>query len=882
MDSAPVECISVGSLVTVVNAKVAPKYGLKSRRVLVQYMSPFNGAVSEGWASVQSAQGYTILSPLIDLCYTNSRWGCTRPIIRQCGHAAHLGCVDAHVASIHQKSEQDTPFDGRFAAEIGDGEFLCPLCKQLSNIVVPVEENDKHNRKRVMSQVPFNDRISSRFDILKSVLTKNPGGSKLNEKKKIAIKQYGTYLYQAMEVSSWDKWGGRSSTARYQWQRNLKTWDYTEEGSDTKGDSVDTDNVSIGDILTLLRQQHIAWSAAGHGAAASEASTRGINTAGFEPATSDPWVDFNSDSRDAHPMVLELRRTLIAAASLFEIVSAEMVEQLSSESKSKLNTTSVIGCLLANIINGTFWTSIVNENENEWSTLTSLLSSIPCHVSRDMTLARRYEARATAAQIWAVKGGTYPKVLKDNADGFDIAKGETQRPTPSTPRCVRQIPDYQKKLRQPWGAMNPMEVMMAEPTIFRPAFASGFLYMPLLSWDLDTFAGALFSTLLTSNNLEAENICDVSRILLLARMIQVLVTPHGFEEAKENAMFECDINVGEQNQAISSLFEHLDASMNPGRKPVSQEKEDGGHLLSSISLAILPFARTLVLLLRATFSALRQRGSEINIEIESFVEDEDTMYIEDGFYFMQKLGCPLPSEIVSQAGANNDSMFWGDLINRWTDAVVSFDAYHGSEGGRLEFSAAKSKWVSVSSSPNSNKKQKSEKMPMEDIETKSSSGVMQLDDGFHGEKDAVVNNEDETMEDYSLEEDAVVRFQFDQVDSALDQGADFEDDEDIDDSTDVQDVFGLPSLPSQPSQDASLVHHNDEDSVYSSGDIDDDIPDDDDFYANISSAVIIPFQPNFLGNKKPGPGPRGCSFDYLTASTIMSDLSHLGTIHTSG
>ena len=92
---------------------------------------------TEGWVSVESSQGYVILAPLKELCYNNSRWGSTRPIVKQCGHAAHLGCVETHCLSLHQRSAADQPFDGRFAANVDEGEFLCPLCKQLSNILVP-------------------------------------------------------------------------------------------------------------------------------------------------------------------------------------------------------------------------------------------------------------------------------------------------------------------------------------------------------------------------------------------------------------------------------------------------------------------------------------------------------------------------------------------------------------------------------------------------------------------------------------------------------------------------------------------------------------------------------------------------------------------------
>ena len=151
MDSRPLTCLPRGSVVTVLKSTVSDDYGILSRRVLVRHVSEAKGdategwasvseekeEATEGWASVQSSQGYVILSPLVSLCYENTRWGNTRPIIRQCGHAAHLRCVETHTLSLHQRAAGEQPYDGRFAANIDDGEFLCPLCKQLSNILIP-------------------------------------------------------------------------------------------------------------------------------------------------------------------------------------------------------------------------------------------------------------------------------------------------------------------------------------------------------------------------------------------------------------------------------------------------------------------------------------------------------------------------------------------------------------------------------------------------------------------------------------------------------------------------------------------------------------------------------------------------------------------------
>jgi len=924
MDSAPVTCIPVGSLVTVLKSKVNPNYGLKSRRVLVRYRSPSNTKVFEGWASVQSAQGYTILSPLVDICYNHSRWGGTRPFIRQCGHAAHLACVDAHVASIHQKAQTDTPFDGRFAAEIEDGEFLCPLCKQLSNVVVPTEEYQKKmnqddditiEKSRSQQITSTSDKI--RFELLRdSIVEGVESTNNMIEKKKRAIKQYGTYLLNAMQVSSGDK---HKSKVMKKWHPAVKQWDF----KDNEDSLAENGNLSVGDILPLLRQQHIAWSAAGHGAAAAEASTRGIRQLGFDPPTSDPWSDFNTETRDTHPMLLELRRTLTAAASLYEVLSLEMNEKLSMDKNNtsldeavehekgcngvstppSTSTTSVVGCLLANIINGTFWTSFADStNQDEWSVLTSFLASMPCHVSRDDTLGLRHEARATAAQIWAVKGlgvdtstnSLASKLPIDQAN--TIKDGSTNNLYPPPPKCVRSIPGFKNILGDSWGTMNASDVVKDSTVLFRPAFASGFLYIPLLSWDLNTFAAALFSSLLTSQKLQAETLCDAARVLMLARMIQALITPYGLEKV-ENCAFECEMDVAEEGAAIVAILNQLKMTLDPVSKSDRRSNEDGQKLLSSVSYAILPFARTLVLLLRAAFSAAKQKfHGTFNSEVVTFIEDEDTMYIEDGFYFMQKLGGPLPSEInkpiISEVDKNDESMFWHNLVQRWVGALLSFEAYHGSEGGLLEFDSERKDWVPVAPSIKQDFSFKSEEDDANEIASGEKGEVIEtfnmstyvVNDNEDANSDfsgSLGDNGDETMEDEVLDIDEVgiARFGIGQIDSAL--GIDIDDE--MDEAGDV-DIFGLPSLPSQVSNDefTSNQLEDDQSIVLSSNnnDGDDDLSEDK-MFANVASASIVPFQPSLLGHRRPGPGPRGSTLDYAAASNILCDLSHLGTIHTS-
>ena len=298
MESTPVAFLPKGSIVEVLQSKVSASVGLRSRRVLVRHAgherraetcptvpgsSSANGSVAQGWASMQSWQGYVILSPLSSLCYTNTRWGPTRPIVRQCGHAAHLRCVEAHCLSLHQRSAGNQAFDGRFSANIEDGEFLCPLCKQLSNILIPDESNEKDDSSQVVSlttsasatmmceeedgiEVMKNMISATSADVsqIRNVLSRtrqvnysDPDAKSRNK----AIYQFGSQLSQGMqqltEISDAEK------QERHAWHDALRRWDFED------------DNV-IKNILRLSREQLIAWAAVGHGASSSESSGRGL------------------------------------------------------------------------------------------------------------------------------------------------------------------------------------------------------------------------------------------------------------------------------------------------------------------------------------------------------------------------------------------------------------------------------------------------------------------------------------------------------------------------------------------------------------------------------------------------------------------------------
>eukprot|EP00558_Chaetoceros_sp_UNC1202_P000047 CAMPEP_0197259542 /NCGR_PEP_ID=MMETSP1429-20130617/83565_1 /TAXON_ID=49237 /ORGANISM="Chaetoceros sp., Strain UNC1202" /LENGTH=483 /DNA_ID=CAMNT_0042723751 /DNA_START=59 /DNA_END=1507 /DNA_ORIENTATION=- len=311
-------------------------------------------------------------------------------------------------------------------------------------------------------------------------------------------------------------------------------------------------------------------------------------------------------------------------------------------------------------------------------------------------------------------------------------------------------------------------------------------------------------------------------------------------------------------------------------KPHAHDDESGLTLLASISSAILPFARSLVLLLRAATSAIRQRNKQVQGPVDDFLESEDTMYIEDGIYFMKNLGCPMPSDIMSllsdESSRNSSDLDWAHLINCWIYASISLDAYHGSHGDHLKYDPEKQKWIPALTKHDRKTKEGSMKKS-EDTNVMLYETVIEVD----------YNPIDESMEEDDSDDEydgtnIVMPMAFGDlttIDSAVDvDGLDFDDDE-----MEYDGVFGMATLSSQNSQDTAPDASDESKASVYSWDKYVGPQAVDDLYANVSTSAIIPYQPSFLGSKDPGPGPRGLTLDCEIASSLMSDSSHLGLIH---
>lgn len=909
MDSRPVYCLPKGNIVTVLKSTVSDSYDILSRRVLVNHVSEDTGVETEGWASVQSSQGYIILSPLVNLCYENTRWGNTRPIIKQCGHAAHLRCVETHTLSLHQRAAGEQPYDGRFAANIDDGEFLCPLCKQLSNILIPrdgcARDRDSSDSSDEVKKVQSSESKDVEFS-LRSLLTRGTTLSKadldsVSDIGKKALEDYGAHLLQAMDVP-WERSTGARKRKHRRWHPAIQRWDYEEEDDDL---TPKTTGPSVKSVLRLLRQQHIAWAAIGHSAGAAEASVRGIEEVlpfGSFSKTVEPWSGY-SDSKDANPMLLELTRAMTGASGLLEVLIVEMAKQLNGHHLDlKENEISVVGKRLGDILGGQHWSLGFKEGASAgsldgltlWSQITALMASTPCHVARDGMISQRHEARAAAAAMWTVRGlGTQPKVTSEPPVPLAIEKLFTS--APNRPPEIKAV----------WGTMSPTVVsgaVDADSLPFRPAVASAFLYTPLLAWDLNTLAGALFSSILLNKTADLPDSADLltlARLLITGRMVQTIITPHGFDSVDNMEIDEEDEEgrwqpgeIEKEGKALSKLVSHCTTRIqskcpNTGTGLIEGKGVSSpSNLFGSVGRAVLPFARSVILMMRACSFAIKTRqrrngntSEDASTEdkiLESILDGAETLTTNDGMFIIKEMQGPLPSNLIDESSP------WWPLLERWVTSVIALEMHHGSRGQSL----AGGNYPAAASASNDNKMASVDEQSSSAAKTNGLSAVQKVqphpadqssdsDDNEHMDHDGPARNNRRFIADrHAVAEDS------NDSDEDLIETMEMDEAEEMVDFADQ--VLGNAGFSAGAHGSGSNDGDDSADEPSSSGSEEGDGNDVAYVFAGVGQSPIISHQPSLLATQSIGPGRQGSLFEVGAASAVMADLSHLGLIHRKG
>jgi len=80
---------------------------------------------------------------------------------RSCSHALHFSCLSSYVASLWQRAAAGMQWEGMQSVRLEAGEFCCPACKQISNILIPIHPHEDahahahahtHHEKRNQSE----------------------------------------------------------------------------------------------------------------------------------------------------------------------------------------------------------------------------------------------------------------------------------------------------------------------------------------------------------------------------------------------------------------------------------------------------------------------------------------------------------------------------------------------------------------------------------------------------------------------------------------------------------------------------------------------------------------------------------------------------------
>jgi hypothetical protein len=716
-----------------------------------------------------------------------------------------------------------------------------------------------------------------------------------------ALADFGSHLMQAMDVR-WEKSSDSRRKKHRNWHSAIQCWDYEEEDDDVASEAP----ITVRSVLRLLRQQHIAWAAVGHSAASAEAAVRGTEDVlpfGIFSKIEEPWLGYEKD-KDSHPMVLELTRTMTGASGLLEVLIFEMNVQLSGSSVGLEGTQpSVVAKCLADILCGYNWmvenkdarrgkvTKIEHERFALWSEITALMSAMPCHVARDGMLSKRREARAVAAEMWVSRGlgtqvvinGEPPVPLAVNK----IFRSGSQRP-PDVP--------------QDWGSLAPTANYDSPlRTPFRPAVATAFLYAPLLAWDLNTLAGAVFSSILVNDSdpPSSEDILNCARLLVAGRMIQALITPNGFDSVDDMDIDEDDdegrwspSEVQAEGDSLAKLYSHCKARVETesfgqafGVKQTSMLGSTA-NLFASVSRAILPFSRSVILMMRACNSAVKERdrlkGSESEGSdddsskvLESVMGGPEIMTSSDGLFILKEMKGPMPSAIMDESG------MWWNLVNRWLTAVIGLERHHGSRGNAVLSDLippaasilnadVDRKMTNADSHSGVLKNDATEERTKQDSSQGNSVASISKDEG-HPSSEA--ENAD-FGGDHSDDLNPVRGRRFFNENLGEESDEELIEDMETDEADDFADAdVGVPGAAGANDGDESG------DEVSSSGSDEGDFNYADELFAGLARSPIISYQPSLLAQQRIGPGKVGSIIEAAAASAVMADLSHLGLIH---
>ena len=81
--------------------------------------------------------------------------------IHFCCHSMHLTCHAQYIQSLKARRTRMQDFEGQYVLSLDAGEFLCPMCKSVCNILVPHRE---HTAQHLPTQLPESQLVEQISD----------------------------------------------------------------------------------------------------------------------------------------------------------------------------------------------------------------------------------------------------------------------------------------------------------------------------------------------------------------------------------------------------------------------------------------------------------------------------------------------------------------------------------------------------------------------------------------------------------------------------------------------------------------------------------------------------------------------------------------------
>lgn len=82
---------------------------------------------------------------LLPECDGTGPYDCDGIYLTSCGHAVHQKCLDRYLSSLKERHTRRIVFEGGNVVDPDQGEFLCPVCRGLSNSVLPASSLKSDN-----------------------------------------------------------------------------------------------------------------------------------------------------------------------------------------------------------------------------------------------------------------------------------------------------------------------------------------------------------------------------------------------------------------------------------------------------------------------------------------------------------------------------------------------------------------------------------------------------------------------------------------------------------------------------------------------------------------------------------------------------------------